>query len=95
MSGAGMGTVGMRAMDLEMRMRDTGGARCPSSTPRRRCCSIYLSWGFPLMFLVTLVDSEKRFLHDILVGRGDRSATVKIFIRKLFAKAIPVGRDPF
>ena len=28
----------------------------------------YLSWFFALVFLVTLVDSEKRFLHDILSG---------------------------
>jgi uncharacterized RDD family membrane protein YckC len=28
----------------------------------------YLSWFCPLVFLVSLVDAEKRCLHDMLVG---------------------------
>ena len=28
----------------------------------------YLSWFFPPVFLTTLVDSEKRCLHDLLAG---------------------------
>lgn len=66
-SSAGMGTVGMRAMGLEMRMRDNGG-RTPFVNAAVQVLLYYLSWGFPLIFLVTLVDSEKRFLHDILAG---------------------------
>jgi uncharacterized RDD family membrane protein YckC len=66
-SSAGMGTVGMRAMGIEMRMRDTGG-RTPFINAAVQVLLYYLSWGFPLIFLVTLVDSEKRFLHDILSG---------------------------
>ena len=28
----------------------------------------YVSWFFPPIFLVSLVDSEKRCLHDIIAG---------------------------
>jgi len=28
----------------------------------------YVSWCFPPIFLVSLVDSEKRCLHDIIAG---------------------------
>ncbi len=66
-SSAGMGTVGMRALDIEMRMRDTG-LRTPFINAAVQALLFYLSWGFPLVFLVTLVDSEKRYLHDILSG---------------------------
>jgi uncharacterized RDD family membrane protein YckC len=60
-----MGTPGMRAMDLEMRMNDTG-ARVPFINAAAQALFFYVSWLAPVVFLVTLVDREKRFLHDIL-----------------------------
>jgi uncharacterized RDD family membrane protein YckC len=64
-SGWRMATPGMRALDLEMRMQDTGG-RVPFINAAAHALFFYVSWMFPLVFLVTLVDREKRFLHDIL-----------------------------
>ena len=64
-SGAKMGTPGMRAMDLEMRMYDTG-ARVPFVNAAVQAVLFYLSWCFPPIFLVSLVDGEKRCLHDII-----------------------------
>jgi uncharacterized RDD family membrane protein YckC len=66
-SGAKMGTPGMRAMDLEMRL-DQSGARVPFINAAAHAVLFYLSWFFPLIFLVSLVDGEKRCLHDMLVG---------------------------
>ncbi len=66
-SGRKMATPGMRAMDLEMRMYDTG-APPPFINAAAHALLFYVSWFFPLIFLVSLVDSEKRFLHDILAG---------------------------
>jgi uncharacterized RDD family membrane protein YckC len=66
-SGYRMATPGMRAMDLEMRMHDTG-ARVPFVNAAVQAVLFYLSWCFPPIFLVSLVDSEKRCLHDILAG---------------------------
>ena len=66
-SGAGMATPGMRMMDLEMRMHDTG-ARAPFVNAAIQGVLFYVSWFFPPVFLVSLVDSEKRCLHDILSG---------------------------
>jgi uncharacterized RDD family membrane protein YckC len=64
-SGWRMGTPGMRAMDLEMRMHDNGG-RVPFINAAAQALFFYVSWVFPVVFLVSLIDSEKRFLHDIL-----------------------------
>jgi uncharacterized RDD family membrane protein YckC len=66
-SGAKMGTPGMRAMDLEMRLDDTG-ARVPFINAAAHAVLFYLSWFFAPIFLVSLVDGEKRCLHDMLVG---------------------------
>ena len=66
-SSAKMGTPGMRAMDLEMRL-DESGARVPFINAAAHAVLFYLSWFFPLIFLVSLVDGEKRCLHDMLVG---------------------------
>ena len=66
-SGAKMATPGMRAMDLEMRMHDTG-ARVPFINAAAHALFFYVSWFFPPVFLVSLVDSEKRCLHDILAS---------------------------
>ena len=66
-SGARMATPGMRAMDLEMRMHETG-ARVPFVNAAVQAVLFYGSWCFPPIFLVSLVDAEKRCLHDIIAG---------------------------
>ena len=66
-SGPKMATPGMRAMDLEMRMHDTG-ARVPFVNAAVQAVLFYVSWFFPPIFLVSLVDAEKRCLHDIVAG---------------------------
>ena len=67
MSGPRHATPGMRSMGLEARLYDTG-APVPFLNAAAHGAFFYISWFFPLIFLVTLVDSEKRFLHDILSG---------------------------
>ncbi|HXT06989.1 MAG TPA: RDD family protein [Roseiarcus sp.] len=67
LSSARRATPGMRAMDLEASMADNG-ATPPFLNAAAHGAFFYLSWFLPLVFLVTLVDSEKRFLHDILSG---------------------------
>ena len=66
-SGAKMATPGMRAMDLEMRMHEDG-ARVPFINAAVQAVLFYVSWFFPPIFLVSLVDPEKRCLHDIIAG---------------------------
>ena len=66
-SGRRMATPGMRAMDLEMRMLDTG-ARVPFINAAVQAVLFYVSWCFPPIFLVSFVDAEKRCLHDIIAG---------------------------
>ena len=66
-SGAGMATPGMRLMDLEMRMHEDG-RRVPFVNAAVQAVLFYVSWFFPPILLVSLVDSEKRCLHDILAG---------------------------
>ena len=66
-SGAKMATPGMRLMDLEMRMHDTG-ARVPFVNAAVQAVLFYVSWCFPPIFLVSLVDAEKRCMHDIIAG---------------------------
>ena len=66
-SGARMATPGMRAMDLEMRTHETG-ARVPFVNAAVQAVLFYVSWCFPPIFLVSLVDVEKRCLHDIIAG---------------------------
>jgi uncharacterized RDD family membrane protein YckC len=66
-SGPRMATPGMRAMDLEMRMHDTG-ARVPFVIAAVQAVLFYVSWCFPPILLVSLVDGEKRCLHDITAG---------------------------
>ena len=78
-------------MDLEMRMHDTG-ARVPFVNAAAQALLFYLSWFFPLVFLVPLVDSEKRCLHDILAGVAWSGGLI---FREILRVAIPVGRDPF
>ena len=66
-SGPRMATPGMRAMDLEMRMQDTG-ARVPFINAAVQAVLFYVSWFFPPILAVSLVDGEKRCLHDIIAG---------------------------
>jgi uncharacterized RDD family membrane protein YckC len=66
-SGRNMATPGMRALDLEMRMHESG-ARVPFINAAVPAVLFYVSWCFPPIFLVSLVDGEKRCLHDILAG---------------------------
>ena len=66
-SGPKMATPGMRAMDLEMRMHEDG-ARVPFVNAAVQAVLFYVSWFFPPIFLVSLVDPEKRCLHDIIAG---------------------------
>jgi uncharacterized RDD family membrane protein YckC len=66
-SGAKMATPGMRAMNLEMRVYDTG-ARVPFINAAAHALFFYLTWFMPLLFIVSLLDGEKRCLHDILSG---------------------------
>ncbi len=66
-SGPKMATPGMRALDLEMRMDDTG-ARVPFVNAAVQAVLFYVSWCFPPIFLVSLIDGEKRCLHDIIAG---------------------------
>jgi len=66
-SGARMATPGMRAMDLEMRLYDSG-QRVPFVNAAVQAVLFYVSWFFPPIFIVSLIDSEKRCLHDILAG---------------------------
>ncbi len=67
MSGARRATPGMRAVDLEVSVHASGGP-APFLNAAAHGAFFYISWFFPLVFLVTLVDGEKRFLHDILSG---------------------------
>jgi uncharacterized RDD family membrane protein YckC len=66
-SGRKMATPGMRLMDLEMRLNDDG-ARVPFVNAAVHAVLFYVSWCFPPIFLVSLVDAEKRCLHDIIAG---------------------------
>jgi uncharacterized RDD family membrane protein YckC len=66
-SGRKMATPGMRALDLEMRMSESG-ARVPFINAAVQAVLFYVSWCFPPVFLVSLVDAEKRCLHDIIAG---------------------------
>lgn len=65
-SGANMATPGMRMMDLEM--RTTEGYQVPFLNAAVHAVLFYISWMFPAIFLVSLLTSDKRCLHDILAG---------------------------
>jgi uncharacterized RDD family membrane protein YckC len=66
-SGAGMGTPGMRAFDLAVHMNDTGG-RVPFINAAAHGVLFYVSWLFPPVLLVSLVTPDKRCLHDVFAG---------------------------
>ncbi|WP_036261542.1 RDD family protein [Methylocapsa aurea] len=65
-SGWRMATPGMQAMDLEMRLID--GQRTPFLNAAAHAVLFYVSWMFPPVFLVSLLNDNKRCLHDILAG---------------------------
>lgn len=65
-SGRHMATPGMRMMDLEMRLMD--GGRVPFLNAAVHAVLFYISWLFPVVFLVSLLASDKRCLHDMLAG---------------------------
>ena len=66
-SGRGMGTPGMMAFDLAVRMNDDG-SRVPFLNAAVQGVLFYVSWMFPPILLWSLFDREKRCLHDILAG---------------------------
>lgn len=66
-SGLRMATPGMRAAGLQMRMRDDG-ARVPFIYAAVHAVLFYFSWLFPPVFLVSLLATDKRCLHDMLSG---------------------------
>lgn len=65
-SGARMGTPGMRAMDLEV--RTANGGRAPFINAAVHAVLFYVSWMFPPILLFSLLDGQKRCLHDMLAG---------------------------
>ena len=67
-SGARMATLGMRSMDLEMRLSD--GTPVPFLNAAAHAVFYYLSIYFltPLVLLVALFTREKRCLHDLAAG---------------------------
>lgn len=65
-SGPRMATPGMRLTDLEMRLTD--GERVPFLNAAVHAVLFYISWLFPPVFLVSLLASDKRCLHDMFAG---------------------------
>ncbi|MGQ0445726.1 MAG: RDD family protein [Beijerinckiaceae bacterium] len=65
-SGYGMATPGMAAMDLEMRLTD--GTRVPFLNASVQAVLFYVSVLFPPILLVSLLSANKRCLHDMLAG---------------------------
>ena len=65
-SGPGMATPGMRAMDLEVRLID--GAGVPFLNAAAHAVLFYISTLFPPVFLVSLFSANKRCLHDMIAG---------------------------
>jgi uncharacterized RDD family membrane protein YckC len=50
-----------------MRMVETG-ARVPFIHAAAHALFFYLSWTLPPIFLISLVEAEKRCVHDMLAG---------------------------
>jgi uncharacterized RDD family membrane protein YckC len=63
-SGRGMATPGMRAMDLEVRLMN--GAPAPFLNAAAHGVLFYVTSLFPPLLLITFVTADKRCLHDIL-----------------------------
>ena len=75
-SGARMATPGMRAMDLEMRMHSTG-QRVPFINAAVHAVLFYVSWFFPPIFLVSLVDFGEAVPARHPRRSRDRAASLK------------------
>jgi uncharacterized RDD family membrane protein YckC len=65
-SGYRMATLGMAALDLEMRLID--GTRVPFLNAAVHAVLFYVSTMFPPVFLVSLLSANKRCLHDMIAG---------------------------
>ena len=65
-SGPGMATPGMKAMDLEMRTTD--GTRVSFLIAAAHAVLFYISTMFLPIFLVAFVTEGRRCLHDVLAG---------------------------
>ncbi len=65
-SGWRRATPGMKAMDLEMRLID--GATTPFLNAAIHAVLFYVSTLFPPVFLFSLIERDKRCLHDIFAG---------------------------
>ena len=63
--------AGVRSRSAAARQRRAGR---PFINAAAQALLFYVSWFLPLVFVVTLVDGEKRFLHDILSGVVVRQA---------------------
>ena len=63
-SGPGMGTWGMRLMDLEIGLAD--GRRAPFVNAAAHAVLFYLSLSFPPLLLASFLSRDKRCLHDLL-----------------------------
>ena len=63
-SGPGMGTWGMRMMDLETGLAD--GRRAPFVNAAAHAVLCYLSLFFPPLLLASFLSPDKRCLHDLL-----------------------------
>ena len=61
------GTIGQRWMDLEVSLTLDGG-RVPFINAAIYTILYYISCGYPLLFIVSLFESHKRCLHDLLAG---------------------------
>ena len=66
-SGWRKATPGMKAMDLQVEMADTG-TPVPFINAAVQAVLFYVSWMFPPILLWTLLDGQKRCLHDIFSG---------------------------
>jgi uncharacterized RDD family membrane protein YckC len=66
LSGPGMGTWGMRMLGIEV--RSTDGRRASFLQAAAHAVMFYLTWMFPVLFLVSLFEDNKRCLHDMLAG---------------------------
>jgi uncharacterized RDD family membrane protein YckC len=65
-SGEGMATRGMRAMELEVRMMN--GTRVPFLNAAVHAVLFYVSTMVMPIFFVSLVSTNKRCLHDMIAG---------------------------
>ncbi|HEY8163038.1 MAG TPA: RDD family protein [Methylocystis sp.] len=63
-SGWRMATPGMAFMDLEVRTMQ--GAPVPFLQAAVHAVLFYISWMFPPLFLISLITSDKRCLHDMV-----------------------------